>query len=93
LRRAGSSCRSPRTSRGGSGVRDEFSEGEGLGKVVVGTQAEAVDAILDPPGGGQHQDPRLRTVRDQLAADVITVDSRQVAVEHNYFITVDQCLL
>src|SRR5215468_2865591 len=35
----------------------QFAEVEGLGQVVVGAQAEALDAVADGAGPGEHEDP------------------------------------
>ena len=60
-----------------------------LGEIVVGADPEARDAVLDRPGGGEHQHGALAGV-DQRPADVIAVDVRQVAIEHDHVIAGDR---
>ena len=66
---------------------DEFGEGEGLGQVVVGAQAQAVDPVLDRGRGGQHQDPGWRPAATS-SADLVAVDPGQVAVQHDHVVPV-----
>ena len=73
-------------------ARDQLGELEGLGQVVVGTQSEPLDAVLDRAGGGEHQHPARRPVRDQGSADVVAVGAGQVAVEHHHVVVVDRQL-
>ncbi len=48
--------------------RDQFGEGERFPEVVVGTQVEAIDPLVDRGGRGQHEDPGLGRARDQARA-------------------------
>src|SRR6266540_2120364 len=61
----------------------ELGEVEGFGQVVVGAQAEAVDALPDGAGRGQHQHPALRVLGHDLSADLVAVGSGQVPVQHH----------
>ena len=65
---------------------DELGERERLGKVVVCAEAEPVDAVLDRVGGGQHQDAAAAALLDERPADLVAVDLRQVAVEHDHVV-------
>ena len=65
---------------------DELRERERLGEVVVCAEAEPVDAVLDRVGGGQHQDAAAAALLDERAADLVAVDLRQVAVEHDHVV-------
>ena len=53
--------------------RDELGERERLRQVVVGAEAEPVDAVLDRARGGQHQHARPAPAADERAADVVAV--------------------
>ena len=64
-------------------ARDQLGELERLGEVVVGAELEALDAVADRAGRGQHQHPRLAVLGDEPAADQIAVHARQVTVEHD----------
>ena len=66
--------------------RDELGEGERLGQVVVGSEAEAVDAVFDRAGGGEHQDAPVASLGDERAADPIAVHAWQVPVEHEHVV-------
>ena len=66
--------------------RDQLGEVERLGEVVVGADAETLDAILERPGRGQHQHPARAAVGDQRPADLVAVDAGKVAVEHDHVI-------
>ena len=101
-RRARSSVRSPsdqerRPGRRAAGERlhprDQLLERERLGQVVVGAEVQALDAIADRRRGGQHQDPRVRAAVAQRHADRVAVHARQVAVEHDHVVAVDEALL
>ena len=52
---------------------DQLGERERLGEVVVRAQSETFDAVFDRIGGGEHQDPNIRAVGDDLPTDVVTV--------------------
>jgi hypothetical protein len=65
-------------------ARDELGEHEGLAKVVVRAQLQAIDPVLDLSGSGEHQDPRAGA--RERATHLITVHHRQVAVEHDHVI-------
>ena len=72
----------------GQGVHPghELVEREGLGQVVVRPQAEALDAVLDRAGRGQHQDAAERALSDELPADLVAVHRGQVAIEHDHVV-------
>ena len=71
-------------------ARDELGEGERLAQVVVGAEGEALDALGDGGRGGEHEDPRRALLADEPAADVVAVDDRQVAVEHDGVVVDDR---
>ena len=70
----------------GADARDQLVEGERLAEVVVRAQLQPVDPILDVGGRGEHQDAAGRAVAHQLAADLVAVHGRQVAVEHDHVV-------
>ena len=70
-------------------TRDQFFERERLGQVVVGPEVEAGDPVLDGARRGQHQYARGALARHQLAADLVAVHERQVAVEDDDVIGID----
>ena len=88
-----------RSRTGGSGDRrtaaqrphpgGQLAEGERLGEVVVRAELQALDAVADVAGGGEHQHPGGHAELDDLAADVVAVDEREVAVEHDHVVVVD----
>src|SRR5699024_1169979 len=75
--------------RQGVHARDQFGEGEGLGEVVVGTDAQTLDLVLHPVGSGQHQDTSGVAVRGQGAGDVVAVGAGQVPVQDDDVVVVD----
>jgi hypothetical protein len=52
----------------------------------VGAEREPLHDVLERASRGEHQDPGLRTLLAQRAADVVAVDLRQIAVEHDHVI-------
>jgi hypothetical protein len=67
-------------------ARDQLGKRERLGQVIVGAQVQSLDPVVDGPRGGQHQDARGAT--GELSTQLITVDDRQVAIEHDDVILV-----
>jgi hypothetical protein len=68
--------------RPGADPRDQLARFEGLAEVVVGTELQAIDAIVHLGGCREHQDPRLRA--GEFPAHPVAVYQRQVAIEDNY---------
>ncbi len=77
----------------GSHAGFQLLEVERLAEVVIGAEVQAGDAIRDRRGGGQHQNPRLLTRRPKFRTDVVTVDTRQIAVEQDHVVIVDRGLI
>ena len=69
-----------RASAEGADAGHKLGEVEGLGQVVVGTQAETLDAIGDTARRGQHEDATRAAPGHQAATDLVTVDSGDVTV-------------
>jgi hypothetical protein len=69
--------------------RRQLREGERLGQVVVGAQAQSGDAVADRRGCGEHEHPRLHPRLDHRPAHLIAVDDRQVAIQHDHVVVVD----
>lgn len=67
----------------------QLAEREGLRQVVVGADLQALDAVADVTGGREHQHARGHAEFDDLAADVVTVDEGEVAVEDDHVVVVD----
>ena len=67
---------------------DELGEGERLGQVVVGAEAEPVDTVFDRVGRGQHEHARTRPACHQCATHVVAVDLGNVAIEQDHFVAV-----
>ena len=70
--------------------RDQHGERERLGQVVVGAEPEPVDQILILRRAGQHQHPAAAAGGDEPRAHLIAMDGRQVAIEHDHVVIVDQ---
>ena len=77
----------PRPSGERSDARNQLGEIERLGEIVVGTDPETIDAILDRCRGSEHQHPALASVGEQSAADIVAVPAGQAAVEHDDVVT------
>ena len=73
--------------------RHELGEGKGLGHVVVGAEREAVDEIVGPRRGGEHQHSAVGLLVAQRAADLVAVQLGQVAVEHDHVVGVQPRLV
>ena len=69
-----------------SDARDEFAEVERLGEVVVGTESQSFNSVLDGVGGGQHQHATLGPLGHECPADLIAMQLGQVAVEHDHVV-------
>ena len=63
--------------------RQPVLERERLDQVVVGAEREPADLVLEPRGGGQHQDPHVRVLAGDDRGDLVAVSAREVAVEHD----------
>jgi hypothetical protein len=61
--------------------------------LVIGAEVEAVDPGAHRARRGQHQDAGLRRRADQRGADRVAVDARQVTVEDDDVVGVQQRLL
>ncbi len=70
--------------------REEHGEGERLGEVVVGAEPEPLDEVLDLRRSGQHQHPAAAAGGDEPGAHLVSVDAREVAIEHDHLIVVDE---
>ena len=73
--------------------RHQLRERKRLGKVVVSPQAEADHPVLDPARRGQHQHAGAVLLLDERRADTVSVDAREVAVEHDHVVAVDRHVL
>ncbi|MNE28047.1 hypothetical protein D3C80_1214740 [compost metagenome] len=73
------------TAAAGQGLqaRHQFEKGKRLAKVVVGTFAQAMDAVFDPLAGSQH-DHRCLLARTQAAQDAVAVQARKHHIEHDH---------
>ena len=60
---------------------DQLVEGERLRHVVVGTEREARNEIVDLAVCGEHEDPRLRQLAVHRSAYLVAVRLRKVPVE------------
>jgi hypothetical protein len=69
------------------------SNANGLPRVVVGAEVEALHPVADRGGRGQHQDARRRAGPDQRGADCVAVDPGQVPVQDHHVVEVHQGLL
>ncbi|MNO77195.1 hypothetical protein D3C76_682950 [compost metagenome] len=61
----------------------QFEEGKRFAQVIVGTVAQALDAVFDPFAGGEH-DHRCLFARTQGAQYAETVEGRQHHVEDDH---------
>ena len=59
---------------------------ERLGEVIVGPDAEPLDAVRERPGRGQHQHPARASVGDHRPAHLVAVYAGQVPVEHDHVV-------
>ena len=62
---------------------------EGLGQVVVGAEAEALDLVLDAGEAGEDQDRRLDLGDAQRAQDLVARHVGQVQVEQDDVVVVE----
>ena len=72
---------------------DQFVEVEGLAEVVVGAEVEPGDAVAQPARGGEHQDARGGVRGGQPPADLVAVHPREVAVEDDDVVVVQDGLV
>jgi hypothetical protein len=68
--------------------QDELPQLERLGEVVVGTELEAGRLVVDPVGGGEHEDRDAAAGRDDAPGDLVAGGSGNVAVEHREVVRV-----
>lgn len=61
-----------------------------FGQIVIGTQVKALDASPNGARRGQHQYPGRAVRRDDLPADVVTVDAGQVPVQDHDVVARDR---
>jgi hypothetical protein len=69
--------------------RDELVLVEGLGHVVVGAEAEALDLVLDAGEAGQDQDRGLDLGDPQSPQDLVARHIRQVDIEQDNIVIVE----
>ena len=69
-------------------ARDQLGEPKRLGQVVVGSERQAVDHVVEAAGRGQHQDLDLGALEHERATDVVAVQLGQVAVQHDHVVGV-----
>ena len=69
---------------------DQHREVEWLRQVIVRAETEPADQVIDGPGGSQHQHPTSTLAGDELGAELIAVHTRQVAVEHDHLVVIDE---
>ena len=70
-------------------ARDQLLAVEGLGHVVVGAEAEALELALGVVGAGEDQDRGLDLGEAELAQHVVPVHVRQVEVEQDQVVVVE----
>ena len=61
---------------------------ERLGDVVVGASGESVDEVIGRRRRREHEHAAAAAPRDELRADLVAVDARQVPVEDDHVIVV-----
>ncbi len=69
--------------------RHEFSECERLSEVVVGTELEPGDLVVEPVGSGEHEDRRAAAGGDDAFGDLVAGRSGNVSVEDGDVVGVD----
>ena len=67
----------------------EFLELEGLGEVVVGAELEPGGLVVEPVGGGEHEDRHAAAGGDDAFGDLVTGGPGDVAVEDGDVVGVD----
>jgi hypothetical protein len=67
----------------------EFSELERFGEVVVGAELEPGDLVVEPVGGGEHEDGHARTGGDDMLGDLVAPGTGDVTVENGDVVGVD----
>src|SRR5262249_37901975 len=77
-----------RASEEGVDACDEHGEVERFGEIVVGATVEPVDEVVRGGRGGEHEDSAATAGVDDLGADLVAVQTRQVAVEHDHVVVV-----
>ncbi len=59
----------------------EFPHVEGLGEVVVGAELEPAGLVVEPVGGGQHEDRHAAAGSDDVPGDLVTGRAGDVPVQ------------
>ena len=67
----------------------ELLELEGLGEVVVGAELEPGGLVVEPVGGGEHEDRHAAAGGDDAFGDLVTGGPGDVAVEDGDVVGVD----
>ena len=67
----------------------QFSELEGLREVVVGAELEPGGLVVEPVGGGEHEDRHPAAGGDDSFGDLVTGRSGDVSVEDGDVVGVD----
>jgi hypothetical protein len=79
-----------RTASQGTYPRDQHREVERLGQVVIGAEPEPLYEVLALRRAGQHQHPAAAPGGDEPRAHLIAVNGREVAIEHDHVVIVDE---
>ena len=69
--------------------QDEFPQLERFGEVVVGAELEPGGLVVDPVGGGEHEDRNAAAGGDDAPGDLVAGGSGDVAVEDRQVVGVD----
>jgi hypothetical protein len=67
----------------------ELLELEGLGEVVVGAESEAGGLVVEPVGGGEHQDRHAAAGGDDALGDLVAGRPGDVSIENGDVVGVD----
>jgi hypothetical protein len=67
----------------------EFTEFEGLGKVVVGTELKAGGFVVETVGGGKHKNWHTATGGDNAFGNLVAGGTGNIAVKNRYIVGVD----
>ena len=79
-----------RTARQRTDAGHEHGERERLGQIVIGAEPEPVDQVLVLGRAGEHEYSATTARGDELRAHLIAVDDREVAIEHDHLVIVDE---
>jgi len=72
-----------------SETEHEFSEFERLREVVVGAELEPGGLVVEPVGGGEHEDRHAAAGGDDASGDLVAGGAGDVAVEDGDVVGVD----